>query len=151
MVGALARALALFTAVFGIAVGIIHLVNQLGDADVRWLDSNRFIKGDNYNSWCGNGFSFLPEVFIPLWTPLFFSLWALSQHIGSLKYGDVCKSMLSAMFFHIVFGLFGLMGYAGNVGILAAAFAYLTAFVCLIGALMRTDECCYHELKVPFL
>merc|ERR1712166_851444 len=57
----------------------------------------------------------------------------------------------SSMFFHIVFGLFGLMGYAGNVGILAAAFAYLTAFVCLIGALMRTDECCYHELKVPFM
>jgi hypothetical protein len=147
----LARGLALFTAVFGVVVGIIRIANQLEDAEVSWLEDDRFEKDDNYFSWCDRGFSFVPSIFIPLWTPLFFSLWALSQHIASLRYGDVNKTMLSSMVFHIIFGLFGLMGYAGNVGIMASAFAYLTAFVCLVGAICSSGASPNHDLKAPLI
>jgi hypothetical protein len=148
---ALARGLSLFTALFGICVGIIRVANELEDADVEWLDEDRFAEDDNYFSWCGSGFSFVPEIFIPLWTPLFFSLWALSQHIASLKYGDVNKTMLSSFVFHTIFGLFGLMGYGGNVGIMAASSAYLTAFVCLIAALFGINQSANNELQVPLM
>jgi len=67
-------------------------------------------------------FTFTPEAFVEIWTPIVLGMIALSIHIKSLKIQWIAENWTRVFVFWLILTFFGTFGYAGNLGIVAGFF-----------------------------
>jgi len=131
--GTVASVLCFIASVLTLLVGLIHFVQKAEDLDVNFSDCS-FFQEDCNGGW-RNVFTFRPNVFFDIWTPLVFGLLGIGLHCRFVYYKIVLNYMTYA-FFMIVTALFANVGYVGLCGVLAAAFSVACALVCVIVRLM---------------
>lgn len=125
----------LLCAILCVATAVGHLWGQFESTDLAWTDDNgqkNWFIDETYNMahWYPR-FSFVPELFIPLWTCPVFALIAMSQHINGMGYFKI-DNWPRCFMFHVILAFFGMFPFAGNLGILSGSCSCVVAFLALI-------------------
>ncbi|KAK3249230.1 hypothetical protein CYMTET_41334 [Cymbomonas tetramitiformis] len=76
-------------------------------------------------------FTLRPEKFVDVWSPMFFGILALFQHISPLKWGALSGTWMHVCVYHVFISFFGVFGYAGNFGIITGFLCVFNAFIAM--------------------
>ena len=140
-----ARVLSLIAAIAVFIIGVIHICVQtfewcpvgnvyecIGPA-LRWNPSDapflRNSNGPGSGGWGSVIFTFAIDDFFPLWGPIVLGYISTLQHLAGHQWKAISVSWPRVFVWYIFVGLFGAMGYSGNLGI-------LVGFLCILVALM---------------
>ncbi|CDJ63033.1 hypothetical protein, conserved [Eimeria necatrix] len=96
------------------------------------LDSEDALNDINKVFWRLALFTFTPSVFFDIWTPFVMGFVSILCHFQKFDLTWMCKTYIHYFIWNFALGLFGNIGYAGGVGIICSAFAFLTALLSLI-------------------
>jgi len=116
----------------------------------------RWVKGDGYwdftsnvngksavffprMSWRGV-FSFKPEVFVDLWTPMLFGVISVFLHMGQTRSTKIADNWLRFSFWFLIQACWGSFGYAGNIGIITGFWGIAVSFFALIAICVAPNE-----------
>lgn len=90
----------------------------------------------NKSSWRMQLFSFVPSVFIDVWTPFVMGAITVMSHFSSFHLDFMSVNFAHYFIWSILMALFGNMGYAGVVGIVVASITLLSSLLSLICAFL---------------
>lgn len=90
----------------------------------------------NKSSWRMQLFSFVPSVFIDVWTPFVMGAMTVMSHIASFHLDFMSVNFAHYFIWSVLMALFGNMGYAGVVGIVVASITLLSSLLSLICAFL---------------
>ncbi|KAL8269704.1 hypothetical protein Esti_006377 [Eimeria stiedai] len=102
--------------------------------------SENFTSDFNRNSWRFAMFSFVPDVFVDIWTPFVMGLISICCHFGEFDLGWMCRTYAHFFIWNFVMALFGQIGYSGIIGIIASAVTLLCTLCSLICAVIVRDK-----------
>lgn len=102
--------------------------------------SGNFAKDYNRHTWRFAMFSFVPDVFVDIWTPFVMGMISILCHFGEFNFDWMCKTYGHFFVWNFVMALFGQIGYSGIVGIIASSFTFLCTLFCLICAFLVKDR-----------
>eukprot|EP00914_Ancora_sagittata_P005332 GHVO01010999.1.p1 GENE.GHVO01010999.1~~GHVO01010999.1.p1 ORF type:complete len:128 (+),score=9.28 GHVO01010999.1:175-558(+) len=95
-------------------------------------------------TWRFTLFSFVPEVFVDVWTPFVMGGIAMLAHFETwekpLKWQT--RSFINMGLYHCVTALFGCMGYAGGVGAVFCCFSWMVVFLGIVMYIWEDDDAC---------
>ncbi|OEH77970.1 uncharacterized protein LOC34620838 [Cyclospora cayetanensis] len=90
----------------------------------------------NKATWRMQLFSFVPSVFIDVWTPFVMGAMTLMSHFASFHLDYLTVNFAHYFIWSMLMALFGNIGYAGVVGIVVASVTLLAALLSLICVVM---------------
>lgn len=90
----------------------------------------------NKSSWRMQLFSFVPSVFIDVWTPCVMGVMTIMSHVSSFRLDFLNVNFAHYFIWCLIMALFGNIGYAGVVGIIVASITLITSFLSLICAIV---------------
>lgn len=90
----------------------------------------------NKASWRMQLFSFVPSVFIDVWTPFVMGAMTLMAHFSSFQLDFLTVNFAHYFLWSMLMALFGNIGYAGVVGIVVASVTLLASLLSLICAIL---------------
>ncbi|KAL8447462.1 hypothetical protein Emed_004416 [Eimeria media] len=90
----------------------------------------------NKQSWRMQLFSFVPSVFIDVWTPFVMGAMTIMSHMSSFHLDFLNVNFAHYFLWSFVMALFGNIGYAGVAGIVVASITLLAALLSLICAVL---------------
>eukprot|EP00917_Polyrhabdina_sp_WS-2016_P031342 GHVP01066889.1.p1 GENE.GHVP01066889.1~~GHVP01066889.1.p1 ORF type:complete len:339 (+),score=38.97 GHVP01066889.1:490-1506(+) len=121
-------------AMCAIITGFVHVIT-IG-ASIRWPKyiGESFFDDVNILSWRFTLFTFAPNTFVDCWTPIIMGILGTIPHFQMwYKHTErFVKDFIAYFIFHLVLALWGIMGYAGGVGIILCIPAFLTALFSFI-------------------
>ncbi|CDJ34108.1 uncharacterized protein EMH_0018760 [Eimeria mitis] len=138
------RQLARFTSWLGLACGVLSLVvffflmPAVSPRVVVYDES--FTKDYNRYTWRFAMFSFVPDVFVDIWTPFVMGMISIFCHFGEFNFDWMCKTYAHFFVWNFVMALFGQIGYSGIIGIIASSFTFLCTLLSLICAFLVKDQ-----------
>ncbi|CDJ39229.1 hypothetical protein, conserved [Eimeria tenella] len=138
------QTLARVTSWMGFACGVLSIIvffflmPAVSPRVVVYEDS--FTKDYNRDSWRIAMFSFIPDVFVDIWTPFVMGMISIFCHFGEFNLGWMCKTYAHFFVWNFMLALFGQIGYSGVVGIIASAFTFLCTLLSLICAFLVPDQ-----------
>ena len=107
--------------------------NQCVGPSLRWNPSgSNFINEINLASGWGTIFTFVPQLFFPLWGPIILGWITVLQHIEGHEWPSISVSWGRVFVWFMFLGLFSGLGYAGNLGIIVGFFCILIALLALL-------------------
>lgn len=119
-----------------IVVGVFRIIAS--GAHLDWCD--KFIDDVcNKGDWRLRLFSFVPDVFVDVWTPMVMGIMGVCFHFKSspFKLTMFSSNWLRFFAYHLAMCLFGSLGYSNGVGIiigsivaLAALLSFIAIFIC---------------------
>ncbi|KAL8440513.1 hypothetical protein Efla_007245 [Eimeria flavescens] len=97
---------------------------------------------DDYNrdSWRFAMFSFVPDVFVDIWTPFVMGMISILCHFDEFGFTWMSKTYAHLFAWNFVLALFGQIGYSGVIGIIASSVTLLCTLFCLICAFIVDDK-----------
>lgn len=107
---------------------------------------DHFTRDYNRHTWRFAMFSFVPDVFVDIWTPFVMGLIAILCHFGEFHFDWMCKSYGRFFVWNFVMALFAQIGYSGIIGIIASAFTFVCVLFSLICAFIVKDRTASLEL-----
>ncbi|OEH74308.1 hypothetical protein cyc_03609 [Cyclospora cayetanensis] len=113
------------------------------------VDKDDAVKDINKYYWRETMFTFAPSVFFDIWTPFVMGLISILCHFSNFDLSWMCKTYAHYFIWNFVLALFGNLGYAGGLGIIASAFSLLTALLSLICAFVVRNESPQLNLQTP--
>jgi len=128
-------------------VGIFRICAS--GASVSW-NPNSFEADHNMLSWRVKLFSFDPNILADAWTPMIMGLLGIVFHLkNSPTHAEpLSKTYWRIFWYHLAMGLFGCIGYAGNLGIIFSGVVFLACLLQLIAAIICGDKKPSLELQV---
>lgn len=107
--------------------------------------------GDPQN-WRGF-FTFLPDEFLDVWTPVVFGLLSVSLHFGHTRWDAISSNWLIFCGYLIIQALFASIGYSGNLGVITGFLGFFAAALCIIAAWLdpTADRCLDLHECIPCL
>lgn len=102
--------------------------------------SDGFTEDYNRHTWRFAMFSFVPDVFIDIWTPFVMGMISICCHFGEFNFDWMCKTYGHFFIWNFVMALFGQIGYSGVIGIIASSFTLLCTLFSLICFFMVRDQ-----------
>lgn len=81
--------------------------------------------------WGATIFTFAIETFCPLWGPVVLGYVTILQHVNGHNWQSISASWPRVFFWFMFIGLFGSLGYAGNLGILVGFYCITVAMFAL--------------------
>ncbi|PFH34700.1 hypothetical protein BESB_067330 [Besnoitia besnoiti] len=96
------------------------------------LTVDGFLSDVNKANWRFALFSFVPEVFIDIWTPFVMGIISIMCHFNIYPIVFNCKNFAVFFVWNFVQALFGNLGYCGGIGIITGSVSLLTALLSLI-------------------
>jgi len=107
--------------------------------------------GDPVN-WRGF-FTFEPDSFLEVWTPVVFGILSVSLHFGHTRWDAISGNWLIFMAYQLVQALFGSIGYSGNLGVITGFMGFLACLLCVIAAWVdpMADRCLDLHNMIPCL
>ncbi|PFH37509.1 hypothetical protein BESB_039670 [Besnoitia besnoiti] len=128
--------LALITKWLGFICGILTVILwcfQLSSArpSISVSDSD-FLADVNKGNWRMALFSFVPNVFVDIWTPFVMGAVSILCHVRMFHLEFITVNFAHFFAWNFIMALFGNIGYAGGVGIIVASFTLLTTLLSLI-------------------
>lgn len=90
----------------------------------------------NKATWRMQLFSFVPSVFIDVWTPFVMGAMTIMSHVASFHLDFLNVNFAHYFIWSMLMALFGNIGYAGVVGIVVATVTLLAALLSLICAIL---------------
>ncbi|CDJ65023.1 hypothetical protein, conserved [Eimeria necatrix] len=94
------------------------------------------LKDVNKITWRMQLFSFVPTVFIDIWTPFVMGACTLLAHFPSFNLSFINVNFAHYFIWSFLMALFGNMGYAGVVGVVVASVTLLSSLLSLICAFL---------------
>lgn len=138
------RTLARVTSWLGFACGILSLVVFLflmRTVSPRiHVYNDHFTKDYNRGSWRLAMFSFIPDVFVDIWTPFVMGMISILCHFGEFQLDWMCRSYGHFFVWNFVMALFGQIGYSGIIGIICSSFTFLCTLLSLVCACVVKDQ-----------
>lgn len=142
--GSSKNTLAKTTSWIGLGCGIFSLVVFFFMVPSRkpriLMFPDQFTDDFNRHPWRLAMFSFVPDVFVDIWTPFVMGLISIMCHFKEFEVDWMCKSYGHYFIWNFIMALFGQIGYAGVVGIIASSFTLLCSFLCLICCLVCKED-----------
>lgn len=136
--------LAKVTSWFGLACGVLSLVVfffLMPSVSPRvHVYKHSFTSDYNRHTWRFAMFSFVPDVFVDIWTPFVMGMISIMCHFGEFNFDWMCKSYGHFFVWNFVMALFGQIGYSGIIGIIASAFTFVCTLLSLICAFLVKDQ-----------
>lgn len=136
--------LAKFTSWLGFACGVLSVIVfffQFTDLSPSiGVSGKQFIQDSNRSSWRMTMFTFVPDVFVDIWTPFVMGMISILCHVDQFDFNWMCKSYGHFFVWNLVLGLFGNIGYSGIIGIIASAFTFLCCLLSLVCAFVVPDN-----------
>lgn len=126
----------------GLITGALTLLQWcflLPSKDVSLKVGNDFIEDVNQLTWRGTLFSFVPDVFIDVWTPFVFGFISLLCHFNFYPITFNCKNFCVFFLWNLVQALFANLGYSGGIGIIVGSVSLLAALLSLICFILNRD------------
>lgn len=116
----------------------LFLMPSLGPRILMFED--QFTADFNQYPWRLAMFSFIPDVFMDVWTPFIMGMISIMCHFRVFHFDWMCRSYGRFLFWNLALGLFGQIGYCGIVGIIASAFSFLCSLLSLICVFTLKNE-----------
>eukprot|EP01053_Blabericola_migrator_P000194 Blabericola_migrator_1__193@NODE_1051_length_5591_cov_140_882513_g723_i0_p3_GENE_NODE_1051_length_5591_cov_140_882513_g723_i0NODE_1051_length_5591_cov_140_882513_g723_i0_p3_ORF_typecomplete_len158_score13_27Phage_holin_1/PF04531_13/34Phage_holin_1/PF04531_13/26Formdeh_trans/PF09163_11/1_5Formdeh_trans/PF09163_11/2_2e03DUF2231/PF09990_9/25DUF2231/PF09990_9/5_7e02FeoB_associated/PF12669_7/8_1e03FeoB_associated/PF12669_7/0_75_NODE_1051_length_5591_cov_140_882513_g723_i050355508 len=130
----------LISSVLTVVLGFVHLVRI--DARVKWPSG--FIDDDQQGTWRAPLFTFQPDAFFDIWTPMVLGVMGIMAHIK--QFPNLCamltKDFTRYFIYLLVTALFGNLGYNGGLGIIVGAVTLLAALFALISIFVDNSTAC---------
>ncbi|CBZ51595.1 conserved hypothetical protein [Neospora caninum Liverpool] len=109
-----------------------------------------FLRDVNKDGWRFALFSFVPEVFIDVWTPFVMGLISVLCHFNFYSIDFNSKNFAVFFVWNCVLALFGNLGYCGGIGIISGSVSLITSFLSLICFILdRNADARLHIDKRP--
>merc|ERR1712228_592018 len=131
--GSVASCVCFLASCLTLILGMIHLGDKIENLSVEFSDCS-FVQ-EGCNAGWRTVFTFNPNIFFDLWTPIVFGLVGIGLHCRFVHYKIVWNYLMYALFM-LVNALFANMGYCGQFGVGVAAFSFACCLVCIIVRLM---------------
>jgi len=144
------RIMSLLAAILIITIGVLHISSSIKkwcDSDVAKYDDqtscfgpqlfwskriNHKATSSDLNTQWRTVFTFAPDNFVDLWTPLILGMISLFMHIGALRWNSISSNWLTTCVWYLMCSLFGCFGYAGQMGIFGGLYVVLVSFCSLV-------------------
>ncbi|KEP65307.1 UNVERIFIED_CONTAM: hypothetical protein HHA_286770 [Hammondia hammondi] len=138
----------------GLIAGLLTLIQWcfiLPSKDVSLsVDNGDFLKDINHDSWRFALFSFVPEVFIDIWTPFVMGMISVLCHFDFYPIDFNSKNFAVFFVWNCLQALFGNLGYCGGIGIISGSFSLLVSLLSLICFILdRNADARLHIDKRP--
>eukprot|EP00917_Polyrhabdina_sp_WS-2016_P031865 GHVP01068003.1.p1 GENE.GHVP01068003.1~~GHVP01068003.1.p1 ORF type:complete len:317 (+),score=28.53 GHVP01068003.1:751-1701(+) len=136
------RALGFAASICIFLIGIFNILNS--QAKLTWPSS--FFDDDvNKSQWRYRLFTFVPDIFFDIWTPVVFGFFGIVAHFKSITKFHLFTKPINSSFlgffgFHLISFLFAGIGYAGGFGIIMAPLSALVALLSLILVFIHNTE-----------
>lgn len=136
--------LAKATSFIGFGCGIFSLVvffflmPSVGPRILMFDD--QFTTDFNQYPWRFAMFSFVPDVFVDIWTPFVMGMISILCHFKEFNFDWMCRTYVHFLVWNLTMALFGQIGYCGIIGIIASSFTFLCCLLCLICAFLTKDR-----------
>jgi len=110
-------------------------------AHVAWNNNNATFD-TNSLSWRMTLFSFDPNILADAWTPIIMGLVGIVFHLKNAPtlVEPLSKTYWRLFWYHLTMGLFGCIGYAGNLGIICSVVVFIACLLQLIAAVICGDK-----------
>ncbi|PHJ22354.1 transmembrane protein [Cystoisospora suis] len=104
------------------------------------VNSHDFLSDVNKGTWRMSLFSFVPSVFVDIWTPFVMGAVSILCHLKMFHLEFITVNFAHFFAWNFVMALFGNIGYAGGVGIIVASFTLLTTLLSLICIIVCNED-----------
>lgn len=152
--GGIGQIFTCISAICVLIVGFMHLFWRIDSLDVCnddndnvecYMSSLLFWENGNIDEispslnqhWRYSGFTFIPSIFVDLWTPMIFGVISCLQMISGTEWYLISGNWVKAMLWHTVMALFACFGYAGQAGLIIGTIVSFTAILCFFGAVAK--------------
>lgn len=102
---------------------------------------NDFLADVNKESFRFRIFSFVPSVFIDIWTPFVMGCISVLTQFKHFQAQWLCKSYFRLFLWNFTVALFANLGYSGGMGIIVGSVTLCTTLLCLVMAILQDGEC----------
>lgn len=87
-------------------------------------------------------FSFVPAVFIDIWTPFIMGFISILTQFKNFRVDWLNKSYARLFLWNFTVALFANLGYSGGIGIIVGSVTLCVTLLCLVMAILQDGECC---------
>lgn len=128
-------------------LGVFHVC--FSHAHIVWPEG-KITDDVNADPWRGRLFTFQPDAFADIWTPMVMGIAGVTVHFQTFACDIIGASFLHYFIYQFLSGLIGSIGYRGGLGILISVLPFLSAAFSLACYFVDNDRASL-KLSITFL